>query len=107
MGEGNGYFVLSKRKSSGNVLVVFYCQLPIVRNDTIFGVKYQNLLVRCKLQRDVHGNTYLYKVCCAHYRYFTSMLAIELFILHDFFHFLDVSLSTYLYISLYRSVAYH
>ena len=33
-------------KSYGNVLVAFYQQLPMGRKVTIFGVKYQNVLVR-------------------------------------------------------------
>ena len=37
--------------------------------------KYENP----KLRRYFRGNTDLYKLCCAHYRHFTSMLAIELF----------------------------
>ena len=37
---------------------------------------------------------------------FIYMLVIELFILHNFVHSMDVSLSTYLYFSLYRFLAY-
>ena len=32
--------------SSGNALVAFYRQLPMGRKDTIFGVIYQNIMVR-------------------------------------------------------------
>ena len=45
MGEGSGLFVLSKVKSSGNVLVAFYRKLSLERKDTRFEVKYQNVLV--------------------------------------------------------------
>ena len=45
MGEGSGLFVLSKVKSSGNVLVAFYRKLTLGIKDTRFGVKYQNVLV--------------------------------------------------------------
>ena len=50
MGEGNGQLKLSKGKSSGNVLVVFYRQLPIGRKDTSFGVKHPNVLVSMKIR---------------------------------------------------------
>ena len=45
MGEGNGKLKSSKRKSSGNVLVVFYWQLHMGRKDAGFGVKYPKVLV--------------------------------------------------------------
>ena len=45
MGEGNGWFVLSEGKSSGNVLVAFYQQFPMGRKGTSFGVKNQKLFV--------------------------------------------------------------
>ena len=82
MGEGNGQFVLSKDKSSGNVLVVFYRQLPMGRKDASFGVKYPNVLVSMKIRNYeemfVEPQIYirydlLTIVIC------TSMLAIELF----------------------------
>ena len=45
MGKGNGYFVLSKVKSYGNALVVFYQKLPIGRKGTRFVDIYQNILI--------------------------------------------------------------
>ena len=45
MGERSGWLVLAEGKSSGNLFVVFYRQLPMGRKDTSFGVKFQNLLV--------------------------------------------------------------
>ena len=71
MGEVNGKFKSSKGKSSGNVLGVFLSAVTYGKKGCKlwsevpkgFG-KYENLT----LQRDVCGTTYLYKVCCAHYR---------------------------------------
>ena len=71
--EGNSYI---------NVLVVFYLQLPMGRKDTVFGVKYQNILVGWHLlnYKEMFVGTPVY------IRYFvivivvfTSMLAIGLF----------------------------
>ena len=62
-----------KGKSSGNVLVVFYMQLPMVRKYTSFGVNYQNILVSMKIlnYEEMFVETPIYiKVCCAHYRHF-------------------------------------
>ena len=52
------------------------------------------------LRRDVRGTTDLQKVCCALIRHFLNMLFIELF------YRTQPSLSTYLYFSIYRFVAY-
>ena len=49
MGDGNGQLNLSKGKSYGNVLVVFYWQLPMGRKYARFGVKYPNVLVSMKI----------------------------------------------------------
>ena len=45
MGKGNGKFKSSKGKSSVNVLVVSYRQLPMGRKDASFGMKYLKVLV--------------------------------------------------------------
>ena len=50
MGEGNSKLKSSKGKSSGNVLVVFYWQLPMERKDVSFVVKYPNVLVSMKIR---------------------------------------------------------
>ena len=90
MGEGNGKFVLSKGKSSGNVLVVFYRKLTMGRKDIGFGMKYQNLLVSMKMQNyeEMFVETPIYIryvvltiVICK------SMLTIELFYCTQFFSF--------------------
>ena len=52
------------------------------------------------LRRDVRGTTDLQMVCCALIRYFFSMILTELF------YRTQPSLSTYLYFSIYRFVAY-
>ena len=90
MGEVNGQLNLSKGKSSGNVLVVFYRQLPMGRKDTSFGVKYQNLLVSMKIL----NNEEMFVETPIYLRYvvrtnviLTSMLAIELFYLTQLFSF--------------------
>ena len=49
MGEGNSKSKISKGKSSGNVLGVFYHLLPMGINDAIFGVKYPKVLVSMKI----------------------------------------------------------
>ena len=41
-----------------------------------------------KIQRDVCGNTDLYKVCCDNYRHFTYMIDIDLFYLTPLWSFL-------------------
>ena len=82
MGEGNGYFVRSEGNSSGNVLVVFYHQLPMGGKDTIFGVKYQNILVIWHLlnYKDIFVGTHIYiGYAVISIVIFTSILAIELF----------------------------
>ena len=43
--------------------------------------KYSGKMAPTKIIRCVSGNTNLYKVCCAHYHHFLSMLAIELMFL--------------------------
>ena len=48
-GEGNGRLKSSQGKSSGNVLGVFYRQLPMGRKDTSFGVKYPKVLVSMRI----------------------------------------------------------
>ena len=82
MGEGNGQLVISKVKSSGNVLVVFYRQLPMGRKDTSFGLKYQNVLVSMKIRNyeEMFAETPIYiRYVVLTIVIFTSMLAIELF----------------------------
>ena len=82
MGEGNGWFVLSKEKSSGNLLVVLYRQLPMGRKDTSFGVKYQNVLVSMKIRNyeEMFVGTPIYiRYTVLTIVIFTSMLAIGLF----------------------------
>ena len=77
--------------------------------DSRLAVKYQNLLLRGKIinykEMFVEPPIYIrYSVLTI--LICTSMLAIELFIVHNLLHFMDVSLSTYLYFSIYRFVAY-
>ena len=103
MGEGNRYFVLSEGKSYGNVLVAFFRQLPMGRKYKIFGVKYQNLLVESHLlnYEEVSMVTPIYikyvviTIFLLHLRF-----PLDYFILHNFVHFLGVSLSNYLYLFL-------
>ena len=49
MGKGNGKFKSSKGKSSVNVLVVSYRQLPMGIKDARFGAKYPKVLVSMKI----------------------------------------------------------
>ena len=91
MREENGWFFLSKIKSSEKLLVEFYRQLPMVRNDTIFGVKYQKLLVGWYLLN--YEEMFVETPVCIKYVVliivvFTSMLAIELFYLTQLCSFL-------------------
>ena len=77
--------------------------VPMGSNDTIFGVIYQNILVRSHLLNYkgmfVETTIYIRYVMLTIF-YFTSMLAIELFYLTKTFHFSDVYLCTYLSVSL-------
>ena len=60
-----------------------------------------------KLRRDVRGNTDLCKGMFLSLSSFLHLcLPFNYFILHNFVHFLGVSLSTYLYFSFYRFAAY-
>ena len=81
-GGGKRLVRLSKGKSSGNVLVVFYQQLPMGRKDTSFGVKYPNVLVSMKTRNYkemlVEPPIYIRYVVLT-ISMCTSMLAIELF----------------------------
>ena len=105
MEEVNGFFVLSKVKSYVNILVEFYRNLPMGRKDTIFGVIYQKLLVVWHLL----NYEYMFAEPPIHIRYVVLNIVIlhlclplNYFILNNFVHFLDVSLSTYLYLPLTR-----
>ena len=73
------------------------------RKDTIFGVKYPNLLVTRHLLNYKEmsvGKTIYIRYVVISIILFTSMLAIEFLILHIFVHFMDVSLGAYLFLSL-------
>ena len=98
-----------KARALKNILVVFYWKLHMGKKDTIFGVKYQNILLSIKIlnYKDNFVETPIYIRCVViTIVTFTYMLAIELFTLHNLLHFMDVFLSTYLYFSLYRFVEY-
>ena len=82
MGEGNDQLNLSKGKSSGNILVVFYRQLPMGRKYTSFVVKYSNVLVSMKIRnyKEMLMETPIYiKYVALTIVICTSMLVIELF----------------------------
>ena len=103
MGEGNGYFVLSTGKSSGNALVVYYWKLPMGRNDTRFGLIYQNILVRFHAlnYKEMFAQTPIYiGYIVLTIVIFTSMIPIELFYLTQLCSFLGYSLINYLSLSL-------
>ena len=109
MGEENGQLVLPKRTSYGNVLVLFYWQLPLGRNYTSFGVKYPNVLLSMKIRNyeEMFVEPLIYiRYVVLTIVIFTSMLAIELFYNTQLCSFHGFSLSTYLYLSIYRFVAY-
>ena len=91
MGKGNCQLVLSKGKSSENVLVAFYRNLPVGRKDTRFGVKYQNILVGWNLlnYKEIFVETPIYiRYVVIDIVIFSSMLAIELFDLKQLCSFL-------------------
>ena len=99
MGEGNNYFVLSEVKSSGNLLFAFYRKLPMGRKDTGFGVKQQKLLVGWHLLK----YEYMVVETPIYIRYVVITIIIlrlylplNYFILQNFVHVWDVTLSTYL-----------
>ena len=80
-----------KGKSSGNVLVLLYRQLPMGIKYTSFGVKYQKFLVGWHLlnYKEMLVETPIYFRCVViTIVIFTSMLAIELFYLTQLFSFL-------------------
>ena len=84
MGKGNCQFVLSKGKSSENLLFAFYRNLPVGIKDTRFGLKYQNILVGWNLlnYKEIFVETPIYiSYVVITVVVFTSMLAIELFYL--------------------------
>ena len=84
-------------------MVVFYRQLPLGRKDISFGVRYQNILVRWHLlnYEEMLAETQIYiRYVVLTIVIFTSILVIELFYLSQKNLFLDVSLSTYLSLSL-------
>ena len=73
------------------------------RNDKSLGVNYQNVIIRWHLLKYKE----MYVVTPIHIRYVvisivlvTSMLSIELFILHNFVHLLGFSSITYISLSL-------
>ena len=82
MGGGDGQLNLSKGKSSGNVLVVFYRQLHIGRKDASFGLKYPIVLISMKIlnYEEMFMEPPIYiKYVALTIVIFTYMLAIELF----------------------------
>ena len=69
MGGENEWFILSESNIYGNLLVAFYLRLPVIRKDTIFVLKYQNILVGQHLlnYKDIFVGTPIYiKVCSDH-----------------------------------------
>ena len=91
MGEGNGKLKSSKGKSSGNVLVLFYRQLPMGRKDTIFGVKYPNVLVSMTIRHyeDMFVEPTIYiRYVVLNIVILISMLSIKLFYLTQLFSFI-------------------
>ena len=91
MEEGNSYLVLSEVKSPGNALVAFYPQLPMVRKDTRFGVKYQKLF----LGRHLLNYKYMFAETLIYIRYvvitiviYIYMLSIVLFYLKQLYSFI-------------------
>ena len=102
MGEINGYFFLSKGKSSINALVTFYRKLPMVRKDTSFGVIYQKLLVGWQLlnYEEMFVETPIYiKVCFDHYRPFYRYAChwIVLYYTTAFISWMFIWVLTYIY----------
>ena len=90
-GRGKRSVCPSKVNSSGNVLVEFYCKLPMLRKDKNFSVKYQKLLVVCHLlnYEDIFVETPIYiRYVVINIDIFTSILAIELFYLTQLRSFL-------------------
>ena len=84
VGEGNGQFVLSKGKSSGNVLVALYRQSPMGRKKASFGAIYQKLFLEWHLlnYKDMFVETPIYiRYVVLTIVIFTHILAIGLFYL--------------------------
>ena len=91
LGERNGYCVLLEGKSYGNLFVDFYRKLLMGRKDKIFGVKYQNILVRRHLlnYKDMFVGTPIYiRYGVVYILIFTSMIAIELYYLTQLLSFI-------------------
>ena len=102
-GGGKRIVCTFRRQEFWKCIGFFNRKLHMERKDTRFGVNNQNIMLIWHLlnHKEIFVGTPIYiGYVVISIILFTSMLAIELFILHNFVHLLNFYLITYLYLSL-------